>query len=193
MQIQHNSYALVPTPVPAHREWDRTRGERGRAQRSSTHDADPGVQNFLAVTELLKPHSCQHETTQQQLCSGHMSAQYSGKSIQLSNKMFGCLLELQPWPNFQHSLLSWLRNGVSTSVASMVLLGWCPRSLTLLQERLNSAIGCLGVSLPSHSSASLRAWCHALCSQLLPPTRCGDRAYRRPRLPTAVVGLSITT
>lgn len=56
------------------------------------HGEDPlmrspqGTQTAGAITELLKPCSCQHETAQHQLSSSHASAKFSEKSIQPSNK-----------------------------------------------------------------------------------------------------------
>lgn len=96
LRRQHNSYVLVFVPdllIAGETQLEDSEGkDRGDPLMRQTE----GVQTAGAVTKLLKPCSCQHETTQQQLCSSHVSAQFSWKSIQPSTKMFGWLSELQP-------------------------------------------------------------------------------------------------
>lgn len=88
LQRQHDSH--VPVSLL-------TVSEAQLAESEGGHGEDPlmrpsqGTQTAGAVTELLKPYSCQHETTQHQLSSSHASARFSERSIQPTNKcLCGC-------------------------------------------------------------------------------------------------------
>lgn len=126
------------------------------------HGEDPlmrppqGTQTAGAVTELLKPCFCQHETAQHQLSSSHVSAKSSEKSIQPSNNI--CVLArpltlTQPSACFAHLVTDRSEH----MCVSTVLPAWWPKSLTLLQQCLNSVLSCLGLSLLFYRSAPLCA------------------------------------
>lgn len=171
LQRQHNSYVLLSMPEPAHCEWGTTSGEWGRTWRGFTHEASLGDtdcwgSNWAVKTMLLSTWDHQH-----QLSSRHVSAKFSEESIQPSNK---CACQTSNFNPASSMLCSagyrqgWAQVWSVLSYRDGVPRAWLCSSNASIQ--LSVAWDCLSYFTEVHHCA----WWHLLCTQLLPPTLCGD-------------------
>lgn len=131
------------------------------------HGEDPlmkppqGTQTAGAVTELLKPCFCQHETAQHQLSSSHVSAKSSEKSIQPSNKHL-CACQT---PNLNPAFSMLCSSGYRQERAHVCQ--HCPTSMVAQELDFAPAMPQFSSQLLGIVSPVLQK-CSALCLMTLP-------------------------
>lgn len=123
----------------AHQEWSNQGKTRERAD------------SLMPYTQGMKMTGAAALLSSQGSAPVVFSAQFSGKSIQPSNKIARtpALTQLPACPAQQ------VKTGLSTDVASTAPSAWFPSGLTLLQRCPNTANSSLGASLPCYRDASL--------------------------------------
>lgn len=154
LQRWQNGYALMSVPGPARCGWEAVRGEQGAARRGPAREADPGRAdpwggNRAAQTTLLSIRDCSAAALFQPRFSPVFREKHPAQQQNVwSLARTPALMQLPAMP---------CSAGYQWWQVWPALSFQCgPKSLTLLQECLNSAISCSGVSLPFYRIAS---WC----------------------------------
>lgn len=177
-------------PDPAHCEWGTTGGEWGRAWRRCPQQATPGNPDCWGSNWAVKPCSCQHETTQHQLSSSHVSAKFSEKSPETIIFVLARLPTLTQPPACSAQL--------ATDRSEHKCGQHCPTSMVAQEFDFAPAMPQFNSQLPGIFSPNLRK-CTTLCLMTVAVNTASSTntlvrwACRKPSLSLGVVSFSITT